>query len=178
VIEVSGKLIWALRVHYTGERPPDEQGYLDSISESKWYALEEFLPVYRAYTRRDPEAARWQMKALAYLFRDKLRMKGVRTPEQALDHLADLYRQTTRGDPRPGYRTVKGEPEHYVLEKNTWGDCYAAHGTIAGMVKCFGGQHIAVDHVRCKERGDECCLFDVRWEHAGRSSSIALSMPS
>jgi signal transduction histidine kinase len=174
VIEVSGKLICKLRVHYTGDRPPEEQAYLDSIDESKWYPLEEFLPIYRAYTRRDPEAARWQMKAFAYLFRDELRADGVCTPEQALDRLGDLYGRTTRGDPSFGYRTLERESGRRVLEKSTWGDCYAALGTFEGMVKCFGGQHIAIDHVCCKERGDERCIFDVRWKDADHAQAREL----
>ena len=163
VAEVSGRQIQNLRVFYLAHRPPDEQLYLDSIDPEKWYPLEEFLPIYRAYIRRNPEAARWQMRSFAYIFRDQLIEAGVRTPQEALDRLPDLYLQMTRGDVGFGYRALSKEPGHCVLEKDTWGDCYAALGTLEGIIKSFGGRSVRIRHIGCKAVGDERCIYDVSW---------------
>jgi hypothetical protein len=163
VIEVSGSGILNLRFFYLGGRPPEEEAFLDSIDPDRWYPLEEFLPHYRAYCRRDPDAARWQMRALAYIFRDELLRQGARTPQEGLDRLPELYARTTRGDPGFGYRTLEREPGRCVLEKDTWGDCYAALGTLEGVIKSFDGQRVRIRHVECREIGDARCVYQVQW---------------
>ncbi len=163
MIEVSGAVIRNLRFFYTGERPPDEEAFLDSVEAGKWYPLERFLPVYRSYVERYPDKARWQMKALGQLFRDEMLEHGVRTPQDALDNLPELYAKTTRGDPGFGYRALEKSPGRCLLEKDTWGDCYAAHGTLEGTLSAAGATRVTVAHVECRAQGDPRCVFDLRW---------------
>ncbi|MDJ0848759.1 MAG: ATP-binding protein [Myxococcota bacterium] len=177
MIEVSGAVIRNLRFFYTGERPPEEEAFLDSVEAGKWYPLERFLPVYQSYVGRFPDKARWQMKALGYLFREEMLAAGVRTPQDALDNLPALYARTTRGDPGFAYRSLERSPGRCLLEKDTWGDCYAAHGTLEGTLNAAGASRVEIEHVECVHRGDSRCVFDLRWrEPEGRQDDTALDV--
>ncbi len=174
MIEVSGAVIRNLRFFYTGERPPEEEAFLDSVEAEKWYPLERFLPVYESYVQRYPDKARWQMKALGYLYREEMIENGVRTPQDALDNLPAIYAKTTRGDPGFAYRSLEKSPGRCLLEKDTWGDCHAAHGTLEGALNAAGAARVEIDHVECRRRGDARCVFDLRWrEPEPRPAGVA-----
>ncbi len=160
-------------------------------SETAWISAAKARRILRAVARELGQAAlthcgRWAMHPEALGTRVRM-LRGAHDPVDAYRYLADNSQELTRigvfslEDSRPGavrvsYRRREDSTDDGEADEGT-GEallCAARQGELASYPIFWGLDEATVTHPSCIARGDDACVYEVRWSTAWRGVAAAV----
>jgi hypothetical protein len=142
----------------------DQLQYLDTINPEQWYPADDLIAFVRGVEKdQGVEKVKSCGKAIFYTLKDKLEQMDINSPLKALKSIENIYLQNNRGPSMGGWRVVSATNCSAVLENATKIGCAFSEGVLIGAIKTFNGNHVLIKHLKCRDKGDDICLYEVTW---------------
>jgi hypothetical protein len=141
---------------------PEALALLDRIDPAAWYHDQLLETILNDFEDRDPELPAFVGRALYYMFRPFLRQMGLRTAEDCLRALPDIFKNGTRGD-NGWWRVEHTGPGRARVEGQQPYNCKFEGGTLVGLLEGLDAEDVHVEHGQCMRAGAPFCVFEIRY---------------